>query len=736
MRYVGIFCYICIRKDYYRMEHFKTDICQDIAGRLELPEHGVRAVVTLLDEGATVPFISRYRKERTGSLDEVAVRDIETTLKSVRELYARREFIFAAISEAGAMTPEIERRLAKAVTMTELEDIYAPYKPKKRTRAAMAREKGLEPLARIIMAADTADISGAASRFAGKNGVESVAEALQGASDIIAEWASESTRLRNMTRNSYRRDASIVCVAAKDKEAEIKASPFALYADFSQSVRRMASHQYLALRRAEKEGLLKVKYVLDDSRQDLDEALIDAYMPRQAHGECGDLIADAVEDASHRLIRPSVETEVSASLKEEADRVAIDIFSDNLRQLLLAPPLRGRRVLAIDPGYRTGCKVVALDEQGTLLDHGVIYPTAPRNDAEGARATLDRMIRRHRLDAVSLGNGTASRETERFLKESRLLPDNAIYVVSEDGASVYSASDVARREFPDQDVTVRGAVSIGRRLIDPLAELVKIDPKSIGVGQYQHDVDQTRLKNALDYTVMSCVNSVGVDVNTASASLLQYVSGIGPALAANIVAYREANGPFRSRAALKKVPRLGEKAFEQAAGFLRVNGGAEPLDNTGIHPESYGTVKSMARSIGVSVAELPANQTLLDRIDVEALARQGVGGLETMRDIVAELRKPGRDPRADNAAAFQPAVEKFEQLSVGMTVPGKVANITAFGAFVELGCKENGLLHISKLSSTRRVNAVSDELHLGQVVRVQVLEIDRDRRRISLALKG
>ena len=705
MRYVGIFCYICIRKDYYRMEHFKTDICQDIAGRLDLPEHGVRAVVTLLDEGATVPFISRYRKERTGSLDEVAVRDIETTLKSVRELYARREFIFAAISEAGAMTPEIERRLAKAVTMTELEDIYAPYKPKKRTRAAMAREKGLEPLARIIMAAKSDDITGAASRFAGKNGVESVAEALQGASDIIAEWASESTRLRNMTRNSYRRDASIVCVAAKDKETEIKASPFALYADFSQSVRRMASHQYLALRRAEKEGLLKVKYVLDDSRQNLDEALIDAYMPRQAHGECGDLIADAVEDASHRLIRPSVETEVSASLKEEADRVAIDIFSDNLRQLLLAPPLRGRRVLAIDPGYRTGCKVVALDEQGTLLDHGVIYPTAPRNDAEGARATLDRMIRRHRLDAVSLGNGTASRETERFLKESRLLPDNAIYVVSEDGASVYSASDVARREFPDQDVTVRGAVSIGRRLIDPLAELVKIDPKSIGVGQYQHDVDQTRLKNALDYTVMSCVNSVGVDVNTASASLLQYVSGIGPALAANIVAYREA-----ARDAI--------------------------IDNTGIHPESYGTVKSMARSIGVSVAELPANQALLDRIDVEALARQGVGGLETMRDIVAELRKPGRDPRADNAAAFQPAVEKFEQLSVGMTVPGKVANITAFGAFVELGCKENGLLHISKLSSTRRVNAVSDVLHLGQVVRVQVLEIDRDRRRISLSLKS
>lgn len=718
------------------MYHFKTDICGEIAARLALPVHGVSAVVTLLDEGATVPFISRYRKERTGSLDEVAVRDIETTLKSVRELYGRREFIYNAITQAGAMTPGIERRLATATTMTELEDIYAPYKPKKRTRAAMAREKGLEPLARIIMSADSTDISSVAERFVGRNGVEGVAEALQGASDIIAEWASESTRLRNMVRNFYRRDASIVCAVAKDKEGEIRTSPFAHYAEFSQTVRRMASHQYLALRRAEKEGLVKVKYVLDDSRQDLDEALIDAYMPRQARGECGELIADAVEDASHRLIRPTVETEVSASLKEEADRVAIGIFSDNLRQLLLAPPLRGRRVLAIDPGYRTGCKVVALDEQGTLLEHGVIFPVAPRNDTEGARATLDRMIRRHRLDAVSLGNGTASRETARFLKESRLLPDNALFVVSEDGASVYSASEVARREFPDQDVTVRGAVSIGRRLIDPLAELVKIDPKSIGVGQYQHDVDQTKLRNALDYTVMSCVNSVGVDVNTASPSLLQYVSGIGPSLAANIVAYREANGPFRSRAELRKVPRLGDKAFEQAAGFLRVNGGSEPLDNTGIHPESYGIVKEMARSIGVSVAELPANGPLLGRIDVDALVRKGVGGRETMTDIVDELRKPGRDPRADNVSDFEPAVEKFEQLSVGMTLPGKVANITAFGAFVELGCKENGLLHISKLSSSRRVNAVSDVLHLGQVVRVQVLEIDRERRRISLALKG
>ena len=497
----------------------------------------------------------------------------------------------------------------------------------------------------------------------------------------------------------------------------------------------MASHQYLAMRRAEKEGLLKVKYQLDESRGSLEDSLIDNYIPRQAGGDSVELIADAVADASKRLIRPAVETEISASLKEEADRVAIDIFADNLRQLLLAPPLRGKRVLAIDPGYRTGCKVVALDEQGALLDTAVIYPAAPRNDVAGATDILSRMIRKHRLDVVSLGNGTASRETERFLKQSALLPQESIYVVSEDGASVYSASDVARAEFPDHDVTVRGAVSIGRRLIDPLAELVKIDPKSIGVGQYQHDVDQTRLKGALDYTVMSCVNAVGVDVNTASASLLQYVSGIGPALAANIVAYRTANGPFRSRAELKKVPRLGEKAFEQSAGFLRVADGKEPLDNTGIHPESYALVKKMARSIGAEVAELPANSELLSKIDLDRLAAEGVGGLETMRDIVAELRKPGRDPRTDgNTDAFIPGVDSFEQLHTGMTLPGKVANITAFGAFIDLGIKENGLLHISRLSD-RRVAAVSDVLHLNQHILVEVIDIDSARRRIGLALR-
>lgn len=714
--------------------NIQNEVVSAVASRLGLPLKGVSAVVELLDEGATVPFISRYRKERTGSLDEVAVRDIESTLRAVRELFARKEFVRNAISEAGTMTPQLEKRLAEADTMTAVEDIYAPFKPRKRTRATIAREKGLEPLAKMIMSGRLSDCEAAASRFVGKEGVKDADEALAGASDIIAEWASESPRLRNMARNAYRRDGSLVTSVAKGRDEEITASPFAQYASFSQSVRRMPSHQYLAMRRAEKEGLVKVKYTLDDSRTPLDDSLADAFIPAQASGECADFIADAVIDSSRRLIRPSVENEVSASLKEEADRVAIDIFSQNLRQLLLAPPLRGRRVLAIDPGYRTGCKVVALDEQGNLLDHGVIYPTAPRSDTAGAADYLGRLIRKYRLDAVSLGNGTASRETERFLKSSGLLPANAVFVVSEDGASVYSASDVAREEFPDYDVTVRGAVSIGRRLIDPLAELVKIDPKSIGVGQYQHDVDQAKLRDALDYTVMSCVNSVGVDVNTASASLLQYVSGIGASLAKGIVEYRRVNGAFKSRAELRKVPRLGAKAFEQAAGFLRVTDGREPLDNTGIHPESYSLVKKMASSVGVSVELLPGNAALLDKIDVAELAADGTGGLETMRDIVAELRKPGRDPRDDeNADAFVPSVDSFEQLAVGMKLNGKVANITAFGAFIDLGIKENGLLHISRLSK-RRVSAVTDVLHLGQKIEVEVVDIDPARHRIGLAL--
>lgn len=709
-------------------------ICKEVALRLELPLKGVKATIELLDEGATVPFISRYRKERTGSFDEVAVRSVESMLKTVRELVARKEFVEDAIRESGGMTPDIARRLSEASSLTEVEDIYAPFKPKKRTRATIAREKGLEPLAKIIMAGRCDNLEVSAHRFVGKNGVENADDALEGVSDIIAEWASESTRLRNITRNSYTRSASITCVVAKGKEKELAESPFAGYGEFSQIVRRMPSHQYLALRRAEKEGLVKVKYTLGDSSDSLDDALCRAFVPKQAGKECSSLICRAVEDASKRLLRPSVENEVSAKLKEEADRVAIEIFAGNLRQLLLASPLKGKRVLAIDPGYRTGCKVVALDSQGNLLDEGVIFPVPPRSDIDGARSTLDRLIKRHRLEVVALGNGTASRETEKFVKESGLLSPDKVYVVSENGASVYSASELARKEFPDKDVTVRGAVSIGRRLIDPLAELVKIDPKSIGVGQYQHDVDQTELKNALDYTVMSCVNSVGIDVNTASEKLLSYVSGIGPALASNIVAYRAANGDFHSRKELKKVPRLGDKAFELAAGFLRVPDGKEPLDNTGIHPESYGVVESMASSLGAKVADLPANESLLSKIDAGKMAAAGIGGLETIKDIVAELRKPGRDPRVDgDNEAFVAGVGSFDELREGMTLPGIVNNITAFGAFVDLGIKENGLIHISKMSR-KRINSVGEVLRLGQRIEVTVIDVDPIRHRISLSL--
>ena len=710
------------------------NIIHDVAARLSLNEKGVSAVIKLLDEGATVPFISRYRKEATGALDEVAVRSVETTLKSVRELYTRKEFVADAITAAGAMTAKLEESLRNARSMTEVEDIYAPFKPKKRTRATIARERGLEPLARIIMAGNAPYPLRSAERFTGNKDICSAEDALAGARDIIAEWASESTRLRNMTRNTYRRQGAIVCTAAKEKDEELKASPYAAYAAFSNSVRRITSHQYLALRRAESEGMIKVKYSLDDSRGKLEDALSKAYASRLGSQECRKIVSEAVTDASRRLIRPSVENEVSAELKEEADRVAIDIFSQNLRQLLLASPLKGRRILALDPGYRTGCKTVAIDEKGDLLDDAVIYPTPPRNDIEGAHKTLKRMIDRFGLNAVAIGNGTASRETERFIRNSGLMVSDMIFVVSEDGASVYSASETARLEFPDKDVTVRGAVSIGRRLLDPLAELVKIDPKSIGVGQYQHDVDHSKLKNALDYTVMSCVNAVGVDVNTASASLLAYVSGIGPALAANIVKYRTENGSFATRNDLKKVPRLGAKAFEQAAGFLRIMSGSEPLDNTGIHPESYAIVKEMARLAGVKVKDLPGNTSILDSIDPAELSAKGLGGFETIADIVEELRKPGRDPRTDNAeTAFTPGVESFEELRIGQKLPGIVSNITAFGAFIDLGIKENGLLHISRIS-TRRINSVGDVLRLGQHIEVSVIEIDSMRRRISLSM--
>ncbi len=694
---------------------------QAVAESTGLPAKGVEAVISLLDEGATVPFISRYRKERTGSLDEVAVRNIEMALGRRREFEKRRSSIIEALSQAGVLNDDLKKRLEASATMTEIEDIYAPFKPKRRTRASIAREKGLEPLAKRIMA-------GRAAR------IDASADDISGACDIIAEWAAETPRLRNIVRRELRRTGSISATVTKEKAAEIASTPYAEYASFDKPVRRCSSHQYLALRRAEREGFLKVKYNLAD-----EEALIDrlcgSFGPHEATEACGILIDNSVADAYKRLIRPSVENELAAEMKEDADRVAIGIFSENLRSLLLASPLPGRRVLAIDPGYRTGCKVVAIDAQGNLLADTVIYPTEPKCDTEGAKRTLQQLIDKYKLDTIALGDGTASRQTEQFLRNSGLVRRDSLYVVSENGASVYSASDIARSEFPDKDVTVRGAVSIGRRLIDPLAELVKIDPKSIGVGQYQHDVDQNGLRDALDYTVMSCVNSVGIDLNTASAKLLEYVSGIGPAMASKIVAYRLENGPFPDRKSLLKVPRLGAKAFEQAAGFLRIRKGANPLDNTGIHPESYPVVTAMARKAGVSVENLVADSSLVDKLDIESAVTAGAGR-QTVLDIIAELRKPGRDPRTDaDADAFVPEISSFEELRPGMVLPGLVTNITAFGAFVSLGIKENGLLHISQISD-RRIASASEVLKLGQKISVKVIDIDTSRRRISLSMKG
>ena len=694
---------------------------QAVAESTGLPAKGVEAVISLFDEGATVPFISRYRKERTGSLDEVAVRNIEMALGRRREFEKRRSSILEALSQAGVLNDDLKKRLEASATMTEIEDIYAPFKPKRRTRASIAREKGLEPLAKRIMA-------GRAAR------IDASDDDISGACDIIAEWAAETPRLRNIVRRELRRAGSISATVTKEKAAEIASTPYAEYASFDKPVRRCSSHQYLALRRAEREGFLKVKYNIAD-----EEALIDrlcgSFGPHEATEACGILIDNSVADAYKRLIRPSVENELAAEMKEDADRVAIGIFSENLRSLLLASPLPGRRVLAIDPGYRTGCKVVAIDAQGNLLADTVIYPTEPKCDTEGAKRTLQQLIDKYKLDTIALGDGTASRQTEQFLRNSGLVRPDSLYVVSENGASVYSASDIARSEFPDKDVTVRGAVSIGRRLIDPLAELVKIDPKSIGVGQYQHDVDQNGLREALDYTVMSCVNSVGIDLNTASAKLLEYVSGIGPAMASKIVAYRSENGPFPDRKSLLKVPRLGAKAFEQAAGFLRIRKGANPLDNTGIHPESYPVVTAMARKAGVSVENLVADSSLVDKLDIESAVTAGAGR-QTVLDIIAELRKPGRDPRTDaDADAFVPEISSFEELRPGMVLPGLVTNITAFGAFVSLGIKENGLLHISQISD-RRIASASEVLKLGQKISVKVIDIDTSRRRISLSMKG
>ena len=700
-----------------------------IAGRLGLRERQVEGTLTLLDDGATIPFIARYRKERTGSLDEVQIAAISEQYDRLKDIAKRKETVVKTITEQGKLTPELETRISQCWDATELEDIYLPYRPKRRTRAQVARELGLEPLATMLLLQREAHPEQAARQFVGE-GVSTTDDALQGAQDIIAEMVSEDERSRQSVRGSFRRTAMITSKVVKAKADTDEAQKFADYFDWSEPLKRCTSHRLLAMRRGEAEGILRIGITVDGDENV--ERLCRQWV--HGHNASSQLVAAAVADGYKRLLCPSIENEFAAASKERADDEAIRVFAENLRQLLLGAPLGQKRVMGIDPGFRTGCKVVCLDEQGTLLHHEAIFPHPPvRKPAEAAAAIAD-MIRRHRIEAIAIGNGTASRETKRFV-ETVIGEPIPIFVVSEDGASVYSASKVARDEFPDEDVTVRGAVSIGRRLMDPLAELVKIDPKSIGVGQYQHDVDQAKLKRSLDQTVESCVNSVGVNLNTASIHLLTYVSGLGPAMARNIVDFRRENGAFTSRAQLKKVPRLGAATYEQCAGFLRIANARNPLDNSAVHPERYALVEQMAKDQGCSVADLIARQDLRSRVEINKYVSAEVG-LPTLTDIMHELEKPGRDPRESlEAFEFDRNVSTIDDLREGMEMPGIVTNITDFGAFVDIGIHQDGLVHISQLAD-RRVGHPMDVVRLHQHVRVRVTDVDLRRRRISLSMKG
>ncbi|UKI44524.1 MAG: RNA-binding transcriptional accessory protein [Porphyromonadaceae bacterium] len=703
-------------------------ISQLISQELNIPLHQVAGTVGLLNDDNSIPFISRYRKEVTGGLDEIAVQSVETRLNYYNELEKRKATIIKSIEAQEKLTEELSVRILNCWDANTLEDIYLPYKPKRRTRAEVAREKGLEPLAKIIMAQRSDDISRRAQQFL-SDAVPDVEAAIAGAQDIIAEWISESEAVRNSVRRAFRHDAVLNSHFVKGKE--IEGRNYENYYDYSQPLRRVSSHQLLAIRRGEKEGFLKVGIAINDDRA-IDNI---CRIVVKGGGKASMLVEEAAEDSFKRLVKPSIETEFAALSKSKADDEAIDMFAQNARQLLFAPPLGHKRILAVDPGFRTGCKVVCLDENGNLLHHDVIYPTAPNYDIDGATEKVCALVEKYAIDAISLGNGTASRETERFLKRLRHSRKVDVYVVSENGASIYSASKIARDEFPDKDVTVRGAVSIGRRLLDPLAELVKIDPKSIGVGQYQHDVDQNKLKEALTFTVESCVNSVGVNINTASKELLTYVSGLGPALAEKIVNYRAENGGFSSRADIMNVPKMGKKTFPQAAGFLRVPESDNPLDNSAVHPESYSIVKQMAADCGCTVAELMADKAKRASIDIKNYVSEKVG-IPTLADIMCELDKPGRDPRSEiETFEFDDSINDIKDLRKDMVLNGKVTNITKFGAFVDIGIHENGLVHISHLSD-RRVSDPSRVVHIGQHVRVKVIEVDLDRKRIALSMKG
>lgn len=684
----------------------------------------------LLDSGCTIPFISRYRKERTGGLDEVQITQIYELNERMKETAKRKETIIKTISELGKLTPELEKRINECWEPEVLEDIYMPYKPKRRTRAQVARENGLEPLATIIMLQRDSAPETTARRFINEN-VKSEEDAIKGALDIIAENVSEDERSRSQLRNAFRRGAIITSKVIKSKADTDEAAKYSDYFDFSEPLKRCSSHRLLAMRRGEKDGILRVSISADD--EECVEKLKRLFV--RGYGRCSTLVGEAVADSFKRLLKPSIETEFATMSKENADSDAIAVFAENLRQLLLAAPLGQKRVMGIDPGFRTGCKVVCLDEQGNLLHHEAIFPHPPRNEQIEASTQIKEMVKKYGVEAIAIGNGTASRETDRFVKTLGLADGIQVFTVSEDGASVYSASKTAREEFPDKDVTVRGAVSIGRRLMDPLAELVKIDPKSIGVGQYQHDVDQAKLKKSLDLTVESCVNSVGVNLNTASKHLLTYVSGLGPTLAQNIIDYRTANGAFSSRSQLLKVPRLGPSAFEQSAGFLRIPDAKNPLDNTAVHPESYKIVEKMAKDCGCSVAELIKDKDKRKSIRLDKYVSEKVG-MPTLTDIMAELEKPGRDPREQlEEFEFDPNVSTPDDLVEGMVLPGIVTNITNFGAFVDIGVHQDGLVHISQLAD-RYVSDPTQVVKLHQHVMVKVIEVDRRRNRISLSMKA
>jgi len=697
-----------------------------IAERLGHHQWQVENTVRLIDDGATIPFISRYRKEMTGSLDEVQINHIKDEYEKLIEIDKRREAIVRSIEEKDKMSPELLARINDAVTLTELEDIYLPYRPKRKTKASVAREKGLEPLADLVMKQDLPDPESEAASYLNDD-VESVEDALQGARDIIAEWINEDEIARKRIRTLFSKEAMISSKMVKGKEEE--AIKYRDYFEWSEVLSKCPSHRLLAMRRGEAEGMLRISIMPDEERA-LD--LLDNIFVK-ADNASAEHILDAVKDSWKRLLGPAMETEFRNLAKEKADEEAIKVFTDNLRQLLLAPPLGGKRVLALDPGYRTGCKVVCLDEQGSLLHNETIFPHPPQNQTALSVKKISSLVNSHKIEAIAIGNGTASRETEDLIKWIKFDREIKVFVVSEAGASVYSASKVAREEFPDYDVTVRGAVSIGRRLMDPLAELVKIDPKSIGVGQYQHDVDQSSLQSALDHTVMSCVNAVGVEVNTASKHLLTYVSGLGPQLADNIIKYRNQNGAFKSRKQLLEVKRMGDKAFEQSAGFIRISNAVNPLDRSAVHPESYHIVEKMTGDMGMEVEDLIANDAVLNTIDLKKYISDDTG-LPTLTDIMDELKKPGRDPRSE-IEEFQFAdVRSIEDLSEGMVVPGIVTNITRFGAFVDVGVKQDGLVHISNMAN-KFVKDPADVVKLHQHVKVKVIGVDIDRSRIQLSLK-